>query len=51
MVFKEYYSVADSMRFILANIKTPAMRQITMSTTQIDQSGILIQRRPGTDTR
>lgn len=45
------YSVADSMRFMFANMNTPAMRQIVMSTTQIDQSGIRIQRSPGTDTR
>lgn len=46
-----FYSVADSMRFIFAKMKTPARIQIAMRTTQIDQRGILIQRRPGTDTR
>lgn len=45
------YSVADSIRFILANIKTPAMRQIAMSTTHTDQSGTLIHSRPGMETR
>lgn len=45
------YSVADSMRFIFAKMKTPARIQMAMRTTQIDQRGILIQRRPGTDTR
>lgn len=46
-----FYSVADSMRFMLANMKIPATAQIAMSTTQMAQRGILIQRRPGTDTR
>lgn len=45
------YSVALSILFMLANMKTPARMQIAMRTTQIDQRGILIQRRPGTDTR
>ena len=45
------YFVADSMRFMLANMNTPAMTQMMVSTTQIAQRGILIQRRPGTDTR
>lgn len=46
-----YYSVADSIRFMLANMNTPETRQIAMSTVQIAQRGILIQRSPGTDTR
>lgn len=50
-LYAESYFVADSMRFMFANMNIPAMRQITMSTTQSDQSGSLIQRSPGTDTR
>ena len=50
MVFANY-SVADSIRFMFANMKIPAIAQIAMSTTHTLQSGILIQRRPGTETR
>ena len=50
MYFQDY-SVADSMRFMLANMNTPATMQMARRTTQIVQRGILIQRRPGTDTR
>ena len=51
MICAGYYSVADSMRFMLANMNTPAMTQMMMSTTHTVQSGTLIQRRPGMDTR
>ena len=46
-----YYFVAASIFFMLANMKIPDTTQMAMSTVQRDQSGILIQRSPGTDTR
>ena len=50
-LFNRLYSVADSIFFMLPNMKMPDTTQIAMSTAQMAQSGMRIQSRPGTDTR
>ena len=47
----QIYSVADSIFFMLPNMKKPETTHIAISTAHIAQSGMRIQSRPGTDTR